>query len=188
VYRCPSAGAVASVFAGGFGPDIDKIRRALAADNRSMKVDGCADRLYGSYTPSATRIESFYGCPYRHFIRYGVRAERQREYSIDKLDVGRFAHDVLDMVAKSVAERGWDNVGEAELRMAVRACSARAAENEPRYRLNAHNEAVLSALTGEIELAAEMIRRQSQNGALKPFKTEYEFKLDDPGVTGKWTV
>ncbi len=182
---CGAPGAVAAVLSGGLGDETGKIQKALETENHAERIGGLAGDLYGTYTPSATRIESFYGCPYRHFVRYGVRAAQAREYNIDRLDVGRFAHDVLDMAAKQVQDTGWDHVDEAALRKAVQESAVQAAESDPRYRLNAHNKAVLDAVTDEIVLAAEMIRQQSKKGALRPAKTEYEFRLDAPAVMGK---
>jgi ATP-dependent helicase/DNAse subunit B len=182
---CDVPEVVAAVLSDGMGGEAEKIQKALETENRAESVGGLAGKLYGAYVPSATRIESFYGCPYRHFVRYGVRAAQAREYNIDRLDVGRFAHDVLDMAAKQVQGAGWDNVGGDELRKAVRDSAARVSETDPRYRLNARNQAVLGAVTDEIALAAEMIRRQSKKGTLRPARTEYEFCLDAPAVMGK---
>jgi len=182
---CPAPGAVAAVLYGGFEDEIIKLEKALAQSNEAASVAGLAEGLYGSYQLSAKRVESFYGCPYRHFLGFGIRAEQMREYSVDPLDIGIFAHDVMDLTAKRIQGAGWDRISEAELRTAVHACAETAARGDTRYRLNARNEAVISAVTEELALTAEMIRRQSRSGALKPYRSEYEFRLADPPMTGK---
>ena len=60
------------------------------------------DRLYGS----VTRIESFEGCPFSHFLRYGLRLKKRQEFDIEALDIGNLYHQSLDLTFRRVAERG----------------------------------------------------------------------------------
>ena len=47
--------------------------------------------LYGS----ATRLETFNACPFKHFVRYGLRIEPPREYRERRADEGAFCHEAL---------------------------------------------------------------------------------------------
>lgn len=47
--------------------------------------------LYGS----ATRLETFNACPFKHFARYGLRIEAPREYRERRADEGAFCHEAL---------------------------------------------------------------------------------------------
>ena len=63
-----------------------------------------AIELYGGIKCSATRIESYYSCPFAHFISRGLKAQPAREYVGDSMDTGSFLHLALDMFAKSLIE------------------------------------------------------------------------------------
>ncbi len=44
---------------------------------------------------SPSRLESFAACPFKHFVRYGLRPEETREFAIDPMTVGNIHHEAL---------------------------------------------------------------------------------------------
>ena len=65
-----------------------------------------ARMLYGGIRCSATRIETYYQCPFRHFLDHGIRAVPERDYTSDKIDIGSFMHLALDLFAQTlIADR-----------------------------------------------------------------------------------
>ncbi len=54
--------------------------------------------LYGSNPHgSASRLETFNECPFKHFSRYGLKILPRKEYKELKVDEGTFCHDAFDM-------------------------------------------------------------------------------------------
>lgn len=80
-----------------FGLQYDNARSPLPMD---VVAGLYADR--GVY--SATQIESYTACPYRHFVRYGLRPEEVREVAIDPIDVGNVIHGAVQAWTDWIAE------------------------------------------------------------------------------------
>ncbi len=65
--------------------------------------------LYGSgMQGSATRFETFNSCPFRHFMRFGMRAYVREEFKERSADKGVFYHEALDGFMRLVIDRGID--------------------------------------------------------------------------------
>ncbi len=65
--------------------------------------------LYGSgMQGSATRFETFNSCPFRHFMRFGMRAYMREEFKERSADKGVFYHEALDGFMRLVIDRDID--------------------------------------------------------------------------------
>ncbi|MDD5016731.1 MAG: PD-(D/E)XK nuclease family protein [Eubacteriales bacterium] len=81
----------------------EKAARLLLRTNAALPVgQETALALYGGIRCSATRIENYYKCPFRHFIDHGIKAERARDYVSDKADIGTYMHLALDIFTKTL--------------------------------------------------------------------------------------
>lgn len=59
--------------------------------------------LYGKNPHgSASRLETFNECPFKHFSRYGLKILPRKEYKELQVDEGSFCHDALDMFIKRI--------------------------------------------------------------------------------------
>ncbi len=68
-----------------------------------------AGRLYGKdgeFSFSASRLEKFNHCPFRHYVNYGLRAEEQREYSGDRRGIGDVYHECMMRISKRLVKDG----------------------------------------------------------------------------------
>jgi ATP-dependent helicase/nuclease subunit B len=58
---------------------------------------GMTEALYGRHlTMSASRLEQFNACPFRHFLKYGLGAEPRREAKENAADLGSLFHAILE--------------------------------------------------------------------------------------------
>lgn len=58
-----------------------------------------ARALYGGMpSASASRIEDFNACPYRHFIRYGLHPHEPEEFDLEYRELGTLVHGVLSQI------------------------------------------------------------------------------------------
>ncbi len=64
----------------------------------------------GKISPSA--LESYFTCPFRHFLQYGLKLKEREEQSVMATDSGNFIHELLEKAAKQFEE----TTGEAEMR------------------------------------------------------------------------
>lgn len=70
-----------------------------------------ARALYGRNTMSVSRLERFASCPYRHFVDYGLRPQKRREYGVNRGEVGEVYHQAIDAYTREVmGVSEWPNV------------------------------------------------------------------------------
>ena len=57
-----------------------------------------ATSLYfvNNYT-SATQITTFFTCPYKHFLRYGIKLKEDLPYALKRIDIGNILHRVCEL-------------------------------------------------------------------------------------------
>lgn len=69
-------------------------------DNRKMRIQS-AQHLYP--TPmklSTTRLRTYEECPFKHFVKYGLRAKERKEYSIEPSEMGLVLHKTVEEVVR----------------------------------------------------------------------------------------
>ena len=71
--------------------------------------------LYGEMPSlSATNIDNYFSCPYKHFLSSGLKLKPQKKAEFDALTAGNFIHFVLSGVLDEVkANIGFNNIDEA---------------------------------------------------------------------------
>lgn len=61
-----------------------------------------AGEIYGKPVEgSVTRFEAYRSCPYKHFVRYGLRPYELEEYEVSPPDIGSLLHAVIESVFKA---------------------------------------------------------------------------------------
>ena len=79
---------------------------------RSVRPD-TALRLYHGDRVSVSRLECYASCPYKHFLRYGLRPLIPAEYVFSPADAGDFFHSALDKyLGLAMREPAWPSLPE----------------------------------------------------------------------------
>ena len=61
--------------------------------------------LYGNVLHgSITRLEEFAGCPFRHFVDYGLKLKEREEYSIESMDTGNLLHASIEIFSRRMKD------------------------------------------------------------------------------------
>lgn len=82
-------------------PAAMRVLRALDRDDEAAPITPEEARaLYGDEAISVSRLEDFAGCPFKHFINYGLRPARLREWRVDPIETGNFYHASLSGFAR----------------------------------------------------------------------------------------
>lgn len=81
---------------------LSRLKSAAAYKNKSDGIGSFyAGKLYGGPTSvSVTRLESFAGCPFKHFVRYGLRPENKDTYDFEADKEGTVYHDALEQFVR----------------------------------------------------------------------------------------
>ncbi len=87
--------------------NVNYILEKLKARYRSEEILGkdAADKIFGNnYLDSPTELEMFAACPYKHFLRYGLRLNERRSFEMDMRDIGTLLHKVLELYSRKIME------------------------------------------------------------------------------------
>jgi ATP-dependent helicase/nuclease subunit B len=112
-----------------FIKNLDALREPDPSENLSHPL---AEKLYGStLRTSVSRLEEFAACPFRFFVRSGLRADERKIFELDARERGSFQHDVLKTFHEQLAaeKKRWRDIEPAEARERVGKIAAGLTEN-----------------------------------------------------------
>lgn len=77
---------------------------------------GAVDALFRQNDLSISRLETFAGCPFRHFVQEGLAPEQRREFTFEADERGDFYHAVLARYAAlAAAHPRWPDLTDEEI-------------------------------------------------------------------------
>ena len=168
-----------------------KYERFAARSYAARPMDrALAGELYGGGAQSVSRFETYFACPFRHYVLYGLKPELPRESGIENVDVGNFVHRVLDRVSKSLkgAGQSWGGLAEGEMDALLRESAQAVRETEMKYTLGPKNKNTLQIVERELYWALRAIRRQFETSSLSMEETERRFEIEIAGVRMKGVI
>ena len=106
---------------------------------------------HGEAHTSVSAVETYYRCPFRHFLRYGLRAEERETAEIRPLNIGNILHKTLEEFVRGGAFTG----------DAARRCFERtiALPEYEKYLSDRKFRPVLDRLCGEAEKVCEAVAK-----------------------------
>jgi ATP-dependent helicase/nuclease subunit B len=110
----------------------ERLRRLREPDPAENLPPGLAEKLFGpALRTSVSRLEEFAQCPFRFFVRSGLRAGERKIFELDARERGSFQHDVLKMFHERLAAEGrrWRDLTPPEARERIRAIAVELTEN-----------------------------------------------------------
>lgn len=143
-----------------------------------------ARRLMRGEEFSITRLEKFAGCPYAHFVEYGLRPVERREFVFEADEKGSFFHAALQRYASlAAATPGWPDIPDEEI---DRLMTAVLEPLTAQWRDGPLTEDALGRQLGEsyardIRRAAWLFTRHARNSRFSAWGTEVAF-----GEEGGW--
>lgn len=89
-----------------------------ASGNRDFRIKNpdVAQKLFGKdMFMSASRVESFYKCPFAYFCRYGIKAMPRKIAELDPMQRGTVIHYALEMLLTTYKRSELENMSRTEL-------------------------------------------------------------------------
>lgn len=144
------------------------------------------ERLYPSFAEgrvSISELESWQGCPYKHFLRYGIRPEENLDYTLASDEIGTVLHGTLDQLTRDLRQHPewleWDDAAIcAQMDAYLTAEEERQLDGQRKS--EARNAAVLEKLRRQGHKAGRFIIRQLRESAFTPRFNEVAFGEEAP--------
>ena len=145
---------------------------------RDKLPPGQVRRLFSGEEFSISRLEEFAACPYQHFVDYGLRPVKRREFAFEADERGNFFHAALQQYATlAAANPAWPDISEDEVnRMmdGVLAPLTKEWEGGPLTE-DAMGRQLGESYTRIIRRAAWLFTRHAQNSHFTTWGTEIAF-------------
>ena len=94
--------------------------RVTGNEKIRFKDSSISKELFGeNIYLSASKVESFYNCPFAYFLRYGLKAEPLRVAELDPAQSGTIVHLVMETILKKYPKATFVNASESELKETV---------------------------------------------------------------------
>ena len=97
----------------------ERLRELHEPDETENLSPALAEKLYGPVLRSSvSRLEEFAQCPFRFFVRSGLRANERKIFELDARERGNFQHDVLKIFHDQLLAEGrhWRDLEPQEAR------------------------------------------------------------------------
>ena len=147
-----------------------------------------AKLLYGhALEGSVTRLEKYAGCPFAHFMAYGMSLEERREYKLAVPDIGNIFHNALDNFSKELdrSQYTWHNIPE-DVRedMAIASVEQAVIDYENSYiRSTKRNEYLITRIKRITIRTLWALCNQIKQGSFEPAGYEMAFNhMPDPSI------
>lgn len=137
----------------------------------------------GKMKYSATRLNSYAECPFRHYLMYGLRAKENEEYAMDASDTGTYAHEIIRRFCEKIdhtPELEWKNMDGEQCDRVVGEIVSDTIENIRNSSINDKEAAadILSRMGKTVANAAKAVCKSISCGEFKPEAYEKEISLE----------
>jgi ATP-dependent helicase/nuclease subunit B len=157
-------------------PALAELMKSLGAlrepDPKENLSPALAEKLYGStLQTSVSRLEEFAQCPFKFFVRSGLRAGERKVFELDARERGSFQHDVLKLFHEQLTAEGkrWRDLTPTDARERVGKIAGELSQNyrDGLLRDSAQTQFEARALTAALQDFVEVI--------VSWMLTQYEF-------------
>ncbi len=143
-----------------------------------------ADRIYGSeIIASATRLDHFVDCPYKHFLRYGLGLKEDPEYRFESADIGTLAHGIIERCFVLAKKENLDitKLSETErFDLIEKSLQGILSEDEKGiFEESSKNRHMVDRIAGMAKRILYILGRQLEKGDFKPEYFEKTFRVSD---------
>lgn len=132
---------------------------------------------------SISELEAWQGCPYKHFLRYGIRPEEGLDYTLRPDELGTVLHGALDDFTNDLRKHPewleWDDKAICE-QMDAYLLEESVRNIEASRKSEARNRAVLGKLSRQGHKAGRFIVRQLRESGFQPRFNELFFGETSP--------
>ena len=124
---------------------------------------------------SISQLETYFDCPYKYFLRYGLRLKENKDAKISGLDVGLIIHRIVEIFVDEIDR--FSKLNESEFFAEVEKLTLKTYEE---FNVNQKkNKAALLFVFDEAKRLCKYILKEQENSSFKAKKNEFEFKNEN---------
>ena len=149
-----------------------------------VRVDNGHYLLKGDET-KISQIESYFNCPFAHFVKYGLKLKEQKTANIEAFEFGNFLHKFADVYIKQNKDI-LAKLSSAEIDEKVEKILSNIFEQKDYKKFSFEENLVTkNMLKEETKRFANFLTFEAQNSDFVPSETEYYFASDNVFITYK---
>lgn len=154
-------------------PDVDFTKNILSNNSFKNNVEKLNENIFfKNGSTSVSEIETYYSCPYKHFIRYGLELYEEKQGTLMPNDIGNILHEFNSIIIKNFNKTLTDSEIELLSRNILKEILDK---NYSSYVLNVKNNNIIKNLYAESFRIAKTIYNQQQNSNFKNTYNEKKF-------------
>ncbi len=99
-----------------WAPQAGAVKAAFLGDDPDKRLDkDISAALFYRRTVSVSRLETYAGCPFRHFVQYGLKPQERKEWRVEPAEFGSFCHAAMEgYVRRLEGHPAWPEVSREE--------------------------------------------------------------------------
>jgi ATP-dependent helicase/nuclease subunit B len=170
---------------------LGELREPNPEENLSPQI---AEKLYGStLRTSVSRLEEFAACPFRFFVRSGLRADERKVFELDARERGSFQHDILKFFHEQLTaeNKKWRDITPAEARERIGKIAAAQTEHfrDGLFRDSAETVFAARALAESLQdFVAVIVAWLREQNEFDPSAAELEFDNKPGARASAWEI
>ena len=164
-----------------YASELEKLTGVCCPEGEIAPLGGdLAGKLYGRLIyGSASRLESFNSCPFRHFMQYGMDAKERETRREKNTELGLFYHEALEGYVRWVMDHGldWTEIDDEKTEEILREILPGIMYREGGHLLydTARRRARLVNVVETVRFTCEAVTRQIARGSFRPAGCEVSF-------------
>lgn len=129
---------------------------------------------------SISRLETYSNCPFKHFVKYGLRPEEKKEYKVELPDIGNLFHGALEVFPEVIKRENinWEEISTDKAETVISSIVDKISEEFQNGLLlsSSRNMYLKEKLKRISKRAVKTLTNQLQQGEFHPWKFEFPFK------------
>lgn len=124
-----------------------------------------------------SELESFASCPFKHFVRYGIRPEERKIYEVAPTDVGLLMHDAIDLFTDKLKVLNINDITDKEIELWINEIFDVEIKNifETEISETYRNRYIINQVKNDAFITSKEIVSQIKSGEFKLWKNEAVF-------------
>ena len=136
-----------------------------------------ATNLYPKNHFNITEIETYSKCPYRYFINYGLKIERDQSFDVDNMELGTIVHSCYEEISKLIKDKNLEDITNEDLENLIADNFSKSIENnlDKARRDDKRNIFILNNIIKNTKNNSKEVLGQLKSGEFRISDVEVDF-------------